>query len=554
MNKILTFLAACTLALTFTACEDVPSPYEVPNKQPSKPTEKDLLLEESFSASLGSFTNYTTSGAGAWKIDFKTAKAAGFDNATKTTTAGTYYLVGPELDLTNVEAAHVTLDYILRYNKGNENQQLLISDNFDASKPDQGWTVLNQTWTEGADWKTFANANVNIPKEWMGKKIRIAFRYNTNATSGSTWEIKNLKIQRGSGSSQPNTPPHPNDQNTFIDEAFTTTLGSFTNHTTSGSGAWKIDFKTAKAAGYDNATKKTMAGTYYIVSSEVDLAGVEAAHVALDYILRYNKGNENQQLLITANYNESTPAKGWTVLNQTWTEGTDWKNFSHAEINLPQEWLGKKVRIAFRYSTNETSGSTWQIKNVKLLRGAASSPNPSTPSQPDQPDPPVNPPTPGSNLLTNGDFETWSNNLPTGWKTTSTAGNATLTQSTTAHGGTYSVKVGHDAKYNKRIGYQEMKLKAGTYTFSFYIHADDAKAKYRAGYAVVTDGKIKDYKKDYVYGGSTAVPTGTWTLVTHTFKLDKASTICLLVMNQKGGADFYIDDASLSTSDGGIDQ
>ncbi len=46
--------------------------------------------------------------------------------------------------------------------------------------------------------------------------------------------------------------------------------------------------------------------------------------------------------------------------------------------------------------------------------------------------------------LTNGDFETWANGLPTGWKSASTASTATLEQSTDAHGGSYSCIVKGD--------------------------------------------------------------------------------------------------------------
>ena len=190
MNKLLTLAAACTLALGFTACEDVPSPYGLPTeKQQQQPASKEVLLEESFASSLGSFKNYTTSGEGAWKIDFKTAKASGYDNAAKKTTAGTYYLVSSEVDLTGVENAYVTLDYILRYNKGDENQQLLIADHFDPAHPDQGWTVVNQKWTEAADWKNFVNDKVAIPAAFLGKKVYIAFRCNTAEERGSRWEL-----------------------------------------------------------------------------------------------------------------------------------------------------------------------------------------------------------------------------------------------------------------------------------------------------------------------------------------------------------------------------
>lgn len=552
MNKLLTLAAACTLALGFTACEDVPSPYGLPTeKQQQQPASKEVLLEESFASSLGSFKNYTTSGEGAWKIDFKTAKASGYDNAAKKTTAGTYYLVSSEIDLTGVDNAYVTLDYILRYNKGDENQQLLIADHFDPAHPDQGWTVVNQKWTEAADWKNFVNDKVAIPAAFLGKKVYIAFRYNTDDKSGSTWEIKNLKVQRGVVTpSTPEQPVQPNTNGPLIDESFAATLGTFTNQTTSGDGAWKVDFKSAKASGYDNASKKTTAGTYYLVSPEVDLtaAKTENAHVALDYILRYNKGDENQQLLITDAYNADKPTEGWTVLNQKWTEGSDWKTYTSANFDIPEAFLGKKVRIAFRYNSDDKSGSTWQIKNVKLALGHLDHPAQPTPTP--TPDPKPAPAPTGDNLLSNAGFENWDGAAPAVWK--SSIGNASLSQSTTAHGGQYAVKVTGDAKFNKRLSYAELNLKAGTYTFTYYVYGAEANAHLKTGYAIMTDHKVADFTNDYIYSGSTTVTQGAWSLVTYTFKLDRPKTICLLVMNQKGSGAFLVDDAQLTTTNGGL--
>ena len=552
MNKLLTLAAACTLALGFTACEDVPSPYGLPTeKQQQQPASKEVLLEESFASSLGSFKNYTTSGEGAWKIDFKTAKASGYDNAAKKTTAGTYYLVSSEIDLTGVDNAYVALDYIMRYNKGDENQQLLITDAFNAEKPAEGWTVVNQKWTEAADWKNFVNDKVAIPAAFLGKKVHIAFRYNTDDKSGSTWEIKNLKVLRGTVTpSTPEQPVQPNTNGPLIDESFAASLGAFTSQTTSGEGAWKIDFKSAKASGYDNASKKTTAGTYYLVSPEVDLtaAKTEGAHVALEYILRYNKADANQQLLITDAYNPAQPEAGWTVLNQKWTEGKDWKSYTAANYDIPEAFLGKKVRIAFRYNSDDKSGSTWQIKNVKLALGHLDQPVQPTPTP--KPDPTPAPAPTGDNLLSNAGFENWDGAAPAVWK--SNIGNAALSQSSTAHSGQYAVKVTGDAKVNKRLSYAELSLKAGTYTFTYYVYGAEANAHLKTGYAIMTDHKVADYRSDYIYSNATTVTQGAWSLVTYTFKLDRPKTICLLVMNQKGSGAFLVDDAQLTTSNGGL--
>lgn len=552
MNKLLTLAAACTLALGFTACEDVPSPYGLPTeKQQQQPASKEVLLEETFASSFGSFKNYTTSGEGAWKIDFKTAKASGYDNAAKKTTAGTYYLVSSEIDLTGVDNAYVALDYIMRYNKGDENQQLLITDAFNAEKPAEGWTVVNQKWTEAADWKNFVNDKVAIPAAFLGKKVHIAFRYNTDDKSGSTWEIKNLKVQRGVVTpSTPEQPVQPNTNGPLIDESFAASLGAFTSQTTSGEGAWKVDFKSAKASGYDNASKKTTAGTYYLVSQEVDLtaAKTEGAHVALEYILRYNKADANQQLLITDAYNPAQPEAGWTVLNQKWTEGKDWKTYTAANYDIPEAFVGKKVRIAFRYNSDDKSGSTWQIKNVKLALGHLDQPVQPTPTP--KPNPTPTPAPTGDNLLSNAGFENWDGGAPAVWK--SSIGNAALSQSSTAHSGQYAVKVTGDAQANKRLSYAELSLKAGTYTFTYYVYGAEANAHLKTGYAIMTDHKVADYRSDYIYSNATTVTQGAWSLVTYTFKLDRPKTICLLVMNQKGSGAFLVDDAQLTTTDGGL--
>ena len=149
--------------------------------------------------------------------------------------------------------------------------------------------------------------------------------------------------------------------------------------------------------------------------------------------------------------------------------------------------------------------------------------------------------------LTNGDFETWADGLPTGWKSASTASSAILTQSTDAHGGSYSVNVNGDEGSNKRLASQEITLAAGTYVFSFYAKATTADvAQVRPGYVPVADGKVGSY----AYGEYANLTTG-WTQVTHEFTLDAETTLCLVVMNPKksnysSGKDVLIDDATLT--------
>lgn len=166
----------------------------------------------------------------------------------------------------------------------------------------------------------------------------------------------------------------------------------------------------------------------------------------------------------------------------------------------------------------------------------------------DTPDQPGGGDTPGGDFtgIQNGDFESWSNGTPDHWKTASTAGNAKLAQATDAHAGSYAVSVGGDASSNKRLGYEETNLAAGSYEMTFYAKAvGGATSSYgpqaRPGYVAVTDGKVGTY----LYGSYATLSTTEWTKVIHTFTLDAAAQVCLVVMNAKGSGDILIDDFSL---------
>ena len=548
MNKYFKHLSmAAVAALAFAACSDVPElPYPFPGDDNDTTTVggvKTLPYSESFSSSLGEWTNQTTSGEGAWINDYKTAKATGYDNTSQTTTAGTYYLISPEISLEGVEEAYIAYEYILRYNKGDENQKVLIAES--AEEPE--WTVLNTKHTEGRDWVTFETAELNIPAEYMGKTIRIAFYYNTNNVSGSTWEVRNFSIQEGkvAESGDEPTPDDPNAVKTLpYSESFSSSLGSFVNETTSGSGEWINDYQTAKATGYDNASTTTTAGTYYLISPQISLEGVTEAHVAYEYILRYNKGDENQKVLISADYTDDATMATWEVLKADHTEGADWVTFESADINIPAEYMGKTIRIAFYYNTNAESGSTWEVRNFAIAEGKASEGGNDNNEEPVEPE--------GDNLIGNGGFEAWSGSTPTNWKSTTTASKGSTSQSTDAHSGSYAVKVAGTTSANNRLAYKEITLKAGTYQVHFFTKAATAKGGTACpGYAPLNDdGKLGQY----AYGNYiNDLSTDTWTEVSHEFTLSKQTTINLVIMCSKNpGADILVDDYTLTTTDGGL--
>lgn len=165
------------------------------------------------------------------------------------------------------------------------------------------------------------------------------------------------------------------------------------------------------------------------------------------------------------------------------------------------------------------------------------------------------PPVTNDNLIANGGFESWTGGTPDNWKSASTASNATLSQSTDAHSGSYSVSVGFNTSQNKRLAYKEITLKAGTYNISFYAKSTTAdKSQCQPGWVAVTDGKVGNYN----YLGYESLTNTSWTHVTKSFTLDATTTLCVVVMNPKSSnyavaQDILIDDFTLSTTDGGIE-
>lgn len=154
-------------------------------------------------------------------------------------------------------------------------------------------------------------------------------------------------------------------------------------------------------------------------------------------------------------------------------------------------------------------------------------------------------PSTGDTTTPNGNFETWVDGKPNNWKTASTAGNASVAQSTDAHSGKYSVKVGGSTTANKRLGYKEMELKAGTYKIKYYVKAATATgASVQSGFVPVTEGKVGDYKYS---GYINNISNAEWTLVEQELVIPSDGTYCIVIMNsKKPGGDVLIDDLTLT--------
>lgn len=481
-------------AITFSSCEDVPAPYNMPTEDETPEVQPTGTGTAADPFNVAGVEKYIDEGGSAETEVYVKGKVV-------SVVQGSF------------DAKYGSLKYYISED-GTPTKQFYVFN---------GYAGPNRTKFSGEDALKQGDEVVICGKvdSYNGTKEFLVGNYivSLNGVGGTT------------------TPDTPADG--YINETFSKSFGTFTLKTIKGT-PWIIDsYGYAKATGYDNTSKVTTPSESYLVSKAIDLSTSKGATLKLSYILRYatyngvpTEGVKNQ-ILITENYTGDPATTKWTDITGTLTEGTDWKVWSTYTYDLAPYKGKKNIVIAFHYACEAKSG-TWQIKELTVKEGAPT-------VEPETPDTPST----GDTTTPNGDFETWVDGKPNNWKTASSAGNASLTQSTDAHSGKYSVKVGGSTTANKRLGYKEMELKAGTYKIKLYVKAATATgASIQAGFVPVTEGKVGDYKYS---GYINDISNTEWRLVEKDLVIPSDGKYCIVIMNsKKPGGDVLIDDLTLT--------
>lgn len=481
-------------AITFSSCEDVPAPYNMPTEDETPEVQPTGTGTAADPFNVAGVVKYIDEGGSAETEVYVKGKVV-------SVVQGSF------------DANYGSLKYYISEDGTPTNQFYVYN----------GYAGPNRAKFSGEDALKQGDEVVICGKvdSYNGTKEFLANNYivSLNGVGGTT------------------TPDTPADG--YINETFSKSFGTFTLKTIKGT-PWIIDsYGYAKATGYDNTSKVTTPSESYLVSKAIDLSTSKGATLKFSYILRYatyngvpTEGVKNQ-VLITDNYTGDPATTKWTDITGTLTEGTDWKVWSTYTYDLAPYKGKKNIVIAFHYACEAKSG-TWQIKELTVKEGAPT-------VEPETPDTPST----GDTTTPNGDFETWVDGKPNNWKTASSAGNASLTQSTDAHSGKYSVKVGGSTTANKRLGYKEMELKAGTYKIKYYVKAATATgASVQSGFVPVTEGKVGDYKYS---GYINNISNTEWTLVEQELVIPSDGTYCIVIMNsKKPGGDVLIDDLTLT--------
>ena len=181
--------------------------------------------------------------------------------------------------------------------------------------------------------------------------------------------------------------PEPDPSTSVFSADFSTSLDGFTSVSASGSLEWYNDYQSAKVTGYqdfdNDGTKENQAGVTYLVSPAIDLSQVEAAYVSVNMAINYERGdiNANNALLISKDYAGDANTATWTSLTYDESGLNSDFTFRSKEINIPAEFVGGSVVIAFRHTCEETFSSTWEVKSLDVISGTAEEP-----TEPDVPE------------------------------------------------------------------------------------------------------------------------------------------------------------------------
>lgn len=200
-------MALAMAAVTFTSCKALLKVYAFSGRATTTISWIVVYLEKSFAKDLGDFKSFGTNDNIAWTIDYSSACITGYKDfngdGTKSNEAGVTYLVSPEIDLTKASKAYIEMNHAMKYERAdvNANNTLLISKDYTDDPTKATWTPIAYPTTGLNDASTkefvFVTSKANIPAEFIGQKVRIAFRHTCTDKQSSTWEIKTLSVKEG---------------------------------------------------------------------------------------------------------------------------------------------------------------------------------------------------------------------------------------------------------------------------------------------------------------------------------------------------------------------
>jgi hypothetical protein len=217
---------------------------------------------------------------------------------------------------------------------------------------------------------------VNLP---AGKPLRIQVNLMDNpdnlgkhlAVNGKLRRYFNQAGLRDSGGTENDfvleggvTPP-PTPGTTIFSETFASGQGQFTIEDVmlpqELTYVWQHDasYSCMKASAYVN---QAYAAESWLISPVIDLSNASAATLKFDQAVNHASPDGALSVMISTDYDGNVFQSTWTELSLSqWPAGNNW-TFINSTSDLTS-YLGQRVTIAFKYTSNFNASATWEVKN-----------------------------------------------------------------------------------------------------------------------------------------------------------------------------------------------
>ena len=107
----------------------------------------------------------------------------------------------------------------------------------------------------------------------------------------------------------------------------------------------------------------------WLVSESIDLTKAKKPQLSLDMVLNFLKGQKRSDyvnIMVSDNYAGDVKTANWTELKiANWPKGDGYDHFKMKGIDL-SAYNGKKINIAFKYTSTKKAAPTWQVAEVMV--------------------------------------------------------------------------------------------------------------------------------------------------------------------------------------------
>lgn len=342
--------------------------------------EGNLIFEEKFTANEGDFTikNVTLPEGSSyvWKWEqYQTnppyMKASAYVGGSNK--ASESWLISPAINLSDATKATLVFKHAHKFGVDKTKELTLWAT--EAGK--EAWEQLTiPNYGSGESWTMVSSGNIDLSK-YAGKEVQVGFKYVSTTEGAPIWEVNDVQVYSdGSG----NVPTPEEEVTAPYVESFESGLGKFiidNKEIGSLSFVWKHDasYKYMKASAYVNGTNNVTES--WLTSPVINLTGVDKAVLTFDQAINFAKGKASRYLTVVAT---EAGMNNWEPLTITYPESDSWNFVASGDVDL-NKYAGKKVQLAFKYTSSSEIAATWEVKNVKVAaaeNGGGTEPEPGT--------------------------------------------------------------------------------------------------------------------------------------------------------------------------------